>query len=312
MSSVVFSLKLDGERGATELQNPTECDWVHVEYASSETQATLHSLNLSEQVIDSLTREDTRPTVSVSRSGTLLLLRGINLNPASNPEDMVSLRLWIEPKRLISVRQRRLLSVQDVRAELAAGEGPSDVMGVVIAIIGKLANRISDYVNDVEERLEKLESRFLEEMDFKVRSQTGAIRREVAGVRRFLLPQREALSSLLSQIRTSLPEEQGYELREQTDRMTRYLEDLDLVRERSLVLQEEMANLSMEQQNQRMYALSIVAAIFLPITFVSGVFGMNVMGLPGIEEPEAFGYVALSMAAVTGIVLGFFKVNRWL
>ena len=210
------------------------------------------------------------------------------------------------------MRQGRLLSVQDVRAELAEGEGPSDVMGTVIAIIGKLANRISDYVNDVEERLEKLESRFLEEMDFKVRSQTGAIRREVAGVRRFLLPQREALSSLLSQIRTSLPEEQGYALREQTDRMTRYLEDLDLVRERSLVLQEEMANLSMEQQNQRMYALSIVAAIFLPITFVSGVFGMNVMGLPGIEEPEAFGYVALSMVSVTGIVLGFFKMNRWL
>lgn len=312
MSSVVFALKLDGEGGAAELQNPAECDWVHVEYASSETQATLHSLNLSEQVIDSLIREDTRPTVSVSKSGILLFLRGINLNPASDPEDMVSLRLWIEPDRLVTVRQRKLLSVQDVRTELSEGEGPSNVMETVIGIIGKMANRISDYVSDVEERLEKLESRFLEDMDSQVRSQTGAIRREVAGVRRFLLPQREALSSLLSQVRASLPEGQAYALREQTDRMTRYLEDLDLVRERSLVLQEEMANLSMEQQNQRMYALSIVAAIFLPITFVSGVFGMNVMGLPGIEEPAAFGYVALSMVVVTGIVLGFFKFNRWL
>ena len=191
-------------------------------------------------MIDSLTREDTRPTVSVSKSGTLLLLRGINLNPASDPEDMVSLRLWIEQGRLISVRQRRLLSINDVREQFAAGEGPVDVMGTVIAIVGKLANRISDYVSSVEERLEKLESQFLEEMDFRGRSQTGAIRREVAGVRRFLLPQREALSSLLTQIRGSLPEDQTYALREQTDRMTRYLEDLDLIRERSLVLQEEM------------------------------------------------------------------------
>ena len=312
MSSVVFALKLDGEGGATELQNPSECDWVHIDYSYSETQATLHSLNLSDQVIDSLTREDTRPTVSVSKSGTLLLLRGINLNPASDPEDMVSLRLWIEQGRLISVRQRRLLSINDVREQFAAGEGPVDVMGTVIAIVGKLANRISDYVSSVEERLEKLESQFLEEMDFRGRSQTGAIRREVAGVRRFLLPQREALSSLLTQIRGSLPEDQTYALREQTDRMTRYLEDLDLIRERSLVLQEEMMNLSMEQQNQRMYALSIVAAIFLPITFVTGVFGMNVMGLPGLDEPSAFVYVTLSMVVVTATVLGFFKFNRWL
>ena len=250
--------------------------------------------------------------VSVSKSGTLLFLRAINLNPASDPEDMVSLRLWIEPHRLISVRQRKLLSVQDVREQLAEGQGSVDVMGVVIEIIGKIANRISVYVNSVEERLENLESQFLEEMDFRGRSQTGTIRREVAGVRRFLLPQREALSSLLTQVRTSLPEDQTYALREQTDRMTRYLEDLDLIRERSLVLQEEMMNLSMEQQNQRMYALSIVAAIFLPITFVTGVFGMNVMGVPGLDEPSAFGYVALSMVVVTVTVLGFFKYNRWL
>ena len=312
MNGVVFSLKLDGEGGAVELTDPHACDWVHVEYSSTGTRGLLQSLDLSEQVIDSLTREDTRPTVSVTRAGILLLLRGINLNPGSNPEDMVSLRLWIEKDRLITVRQRKLLSVQDVKAELLAGDGPTDVMSTVIAIIGRLANRISDYVDDVEERLGKLEARFLDSMDTKIRSETGAIRREVASVRRYLGPQREALTSLLTQIRSSLPEEESYALREQTDRMTRYLEDLDLVRERSLVLQEEMANLSMEQQNQRMYALSIVAAIFLPITFVTGVFGMNVAGLPGLDESQAFVYVAVSMCAVTATVLVFFKLNRWL
>ena len=84
------------------------------------------------------------------------------------------------------------------------------------------------------------------------------------------------------------------------------------MRERALLLQEEMANVSMEQQNQRMYALSIIAAIFLPITFVTGLFGMNVAGLPGIDEPAAFSFVVIAMVLLTVAVMGYFRANRWL
>jgi len=60
-----------------------------------------------------------------------------------------------------------------------------------------------------------------------------------------------------------------YQVREQSDRITRYVEDLDLVRERELVLQEELLNRISQEQNALTYLLSIVAAIFLPITFIS-------------------------------------------
>ena len=78
------------------------------------------------------------------------------------------------------------------------------------------------------------------------------------------------------------------------------------------MLQEETMNRMMEQQNSRMYALSIVAVIFLPITFVSGLFGMNVAGLPGTENPQAFGIVGVVMLAVTGLVFVLLMIKRWL
>jgi len=62
------------------------------------------------------------------------------------------------------------------------------------------------------------------------------------------------------------PEDKLYLVREQSDRITRYVEDLDFVRERALVVQEELFNRISQEQNTRTYVLSIVATIFLPIT----------------------------------------------
>ena len=67
----------------------------------------------------------------------------------------------------------------------------------------------------------------------------------------------------------------------------------------------------MAQQNTRMYALSIVSLIFLPVTFVTGVFGMNIGGLPGLEDPTAFVIVGGSMLFISIAVIAVLKVKRW-
>ena len=61
-----------------------------------------------------------------------------------------------------------------------------------------------------------------------------------------------------------------------------------------------------------MYLLSIVAAIFLPLSFLTGVFGMNVAGLPGLENPKAFSYLALGMGLLAVGLLGFMRWRRWM
>ncbi len=71
-------------------------------------------------------------------------------------------------------------------------------------------------------------------------------------------------------------------------------------------------NMMAQQQNERMYVLSIVAAIFLPISFVTGLFGMNVAGLPGVETPEGFLYVFSGMVVVVVVILGLFRLKKWL
>jgi zinc transporter len=133
----------------------------------------------------------------------------------------------------------------------------------------------------------------------------------VAVVRRFLAPQRDALDNLFRYARGLLDEEQTFAVREQADRITRYVEDLDLVRERALVVQEELLNRIAQEQNARMYVLSVVAAIFLPITFITGLFGMNVAGLPGTEATLSFWWVTGFMAIISVGVVVLFWIKRW-
>ena len=95
-------------------------------------------------------------------------------------------------------------------------------------------------------------------------------------------------------------------------RDARYLEDLDLARERTMVLREEFLGQLAQEQNSRMYVLSVVAAIFLPLTFVTGLLGMNVGGLPGLDSPSGFiaSVVVMIVAAVALVVL--FRWKKWL
>jgi zinc transporter len=92
-------------------------------------------------------------------------------------------------------------------------------------------------------------------------------------------------------------------LREATEEFGEVVNELDAIQERAKLLQEELAARNSEETNRNLFILSIVTTILLPITLITGIFGMNVAGLPGLEDPFAFWWVILGMAAVALITL---------
>jgi len=311
----VHGVTLNGDGSSTSITDTSSSQkqtWIHLDYSENDCAATLQSLGLSSNVTESLVRSSTRPRTIAEKEGFVIFLRAVNLNPGDDPDDMVSLRVWIEKDRLITIRQRRVFSIQDIRHDLEAGKGPNNTQELFITIIERLADRISEYVDAIEEKVGTHEDTIETSNPNDVRKEVSSLRRQAAMVRRYLAPQREALDSFYRQSRESLDENLVYDLHEQTDRIIRYVEDLDLVRERCLVLQEELMNRIAQEQNARMYVLSIVAAIFLPISFITGMFGMNVAGLPGMEEPMAFALVAGGMGVIVAGIVIYFRTRKWL
>jgi zinc transporter len=248
----------------------------------------------------------------IEQGGLLLVLRGVNTNPGSNPEDMVSVRVWLDENRVITSQRRQLLSIEDLSDSLQAGKGPRGPGTFLVALVERLAFRIGGFVEAIEAAVDGSEEIISAGGEPGARQELGALRRQIAQVRRFLAPQRDALDRLNRQAIGWIAESEAHELRQEADRITRLLEDLDLERERAVVLQEELLSIIVQEQNTRMYVLSVVAAIFLPLTFVTGLLGMNVGGLPGLESAYGFVWsVVVMLVAGAGLIL-LFRFKKWL
>lgn len=287
--------------------------WLHLD--ANERSAGLwlsRESGLPQTAIDGLLAAETRPRSVVDDDGMLVVLRGVNTNPGADPEDMVSVRVWIDEHRVISSQRRRLLSIQDVSESLHAGKGPSSSGAFLVVLIERLADRIGSFVESLEDRIDTAEDEIGKVDARGFRQSLGALRRQLAEVRRFLAPQRDALERLTRQGRSWLKDSEDHDLRQESDRITRYLEDLDLLRERAIVLQEELLSQIAQEQNARMYVLSIVAAIFLPLTFITGLLGMNVGGLPGLDSPSGFSWSIVIMAVSGFALFTYFRWKRWL
>ena len=310
-NAIVFSAVLDGQGGARELDEPAAGAnlWVHVQSDHPLCAETLSKLGLTEPAAEMMTAPETRPRVVATDEALIVVMRGVNLAEQDDFEDLVSLRIWVAGKTIVTARksQRYLMSVRDVRESLAAGKGPRDASEVVVQIVEKLAQRIGEVVDQNEDDLAAIEEAGIVK---EHRQELVQLRRNAAQLKRYLTPQRDALDAL-TRVKTVFSETQLFEIREQLDRTTRYVEDLELARERAILMQEELRNELAEQQNQRMYVLSLVTAVFLPLSFLTGVFGMNVMGLPGLHNPRGFAVVAVSMLVIGIGVLVSMRLKRW-
>jgi zinc transporter len=285
--------------------------WVHCDARSERVNRWLNAEGrLPPTVAHALLADETRPRVALVEAGVLLNLRGVNENPGAEPEDMVSLRIWAEQHRVITVRQRRMIARREVLASLE--RDPATNSGdLLVRIAGFLIGRMSDVVENIDDRLANLEERVLEDPDKSIRIELAGVRREVIALRRYLAPQREALGRLYGERIAWFSDLDRLRLREVSDRLIRYIEDLDAARERAAVIQEELATRLSEQLNERMYVLAIVAALFLPLGFLAGLLGVNLGGIPGSANPIAFTAFTLGLLGVGGLVYFFFVRKGW-
>ncbi|MCP5261531.1 MAG: zinc transporter ZntB [Burkholderiaceae bacterium] len=277
--------------------------WVHLNRSAERARHWLQrDSGLDALVAESLLAEETRPR-ALERDGNLLVnLRGVNLNPGADPDDMVSLRMWCEPERIVTCRGRRLMAIDDLRERIAKGRGPADAGAFLVEIAGALVNRVSPVIETLDETQDELEDQVVTGERQEIRSRLSALRRQAISLRRYLAPQREAMARILGESVAWLDQHHKAQLREISDRTMRYVEDLDAIRERAAVIQDEVANRVAESMNRNMYMLAIVATVMLPLGFFTGLLGINVDGMPGAHDtPWAFwavsGFLALLVLA---------------
>ena len=204
------------------------------------------------------------------------------------------------------------MAVNDLREELDAGTGPRNAGEFLSRIAGGLIDRMGPIIGDIEDRVDHLEDEVLTAHSAALRNELAEVRRDAIALRRHLAPQRDMMARLPMEQGGGLEPEHRAQLREIAERTMRYVEDLDAVRERATVVQDELNNRISDQMNRTMYVLTVVAAVLLPPSLLTGLLGINVGGMPGVDSPLAFGLVALSLFVLAAVEIVVLRKLKWI
>ncbi|MCW0505544.1 zinc transporter [Aeromonas piscicola] len=315
-SDVIYGLTLDGKGGMQPLAAGSEIPgdkpgWLHLDYGNPEAARwLLQTPLLNDAARESLLGQSNRPKLVRMGETVLLILRGINHNKDHRPEEMVALRIFITPDLIISSRRRALLSEQDVYGQLKLGGGADTPADWLVEICDALTDRAGEFVEELHDQILDLEEMVLMR-DLPANGRLALIRKQLIMIRRYLSPQRDLVARLANEKISWLDEDDRRRLLDIADRLRRWLDDLDAGVARTAVLADEINNLMAEATNRRAYQMSVMALLFLPASFLTGLFGINLGGIPGAESPTAFWVFCGSLVALATGLAVWLKHRRW-
>ena len=286
--------------------------WVHADGWQEDARLVASRCDhMPEAALSALLAQETRPRCTLMAHGALVNLRGLGTREDDIGDPLVSIRLWAEEARVISVSYRPLAAIEPVRQQMLRGlvRDPGDL---IAALAQQITEALDPEVAELGDGLDDIESALTEYGPAEARRRVSEIRATAIGYRRFIAPQRQALERLSTADAPWLEPDDRLHLQEAADRCARMAEELEAVRERSALAHEELTDLRAEQMNRQALLISVVALVFLPLTFLTGLLGMNVDGIPFAHESWAFwGVVGVCVAIAAGIG-GWFAATQWL
>ena len=323
--SILKAWALDGKGGGVRLNGDAVLSaleanktvWVHLDASAASTKSALMKLSahFDSDAISSLTAKDTRPRVLKMAKGLLINMRTVNFNNEHDLKDMVSVRLWMDHETVLSVRMRKLRETQVIEQKIEQGIGPSSTDGFLVSFVEEMVISLEQQLAVLVDLVDQAEIDLVDgALDLALRKRVMALRQQTIAYRRYLIPQRDVLASLLMSGNDvsfiSLSNQR--KLQELHDQVTRHAEDIDVLRERTVIIGEEITSSYAERQNRNMYILSLVAAIFLPLSFMTGLLGVNIGGIPGQNVAGAFAIFCGVLILVVALQVYIFKKYRWL
>jgi zinc transporter len=283
--------------------------WLHVNLADARVTQWLRDLDLPPVAIAVLLARDKRQQLHTSEHCIYGVFADLTRQLGGSTDQLTQLRFVMTERLLISGRHHAANAVEKARRVLEQGERRlPHVAALLELIVEHAADGIERLTDDLADELDEIESNLSQTITPREREQIGRTRRTGVKIHRQL----GGLRALFHRLEHVSPEDLRPGLRLATGRLAQYLDSLDHdiveIRDRAQGLQAEVTFAVAEETNRHLHFLSVVTALFLPATLVTGVFGMNVKGIPFLESDMGFGWTVLLMV---GSVLGIYFVLRW-
>ncbi|KLV08180.1 MULTISPECIES: CorA family divalent cation transporter [Photobacterium] len=268
--------------------------WFHCQRDHPDLPAWLTSLQIPVPLVHTLLANDTRPRFEkIDEDVFLIIVRGINLNQDAKPDDMLSLRFLWYKGMLISTRKVSSRAVSMVLDLLKAGSGPKTLPAILSTLLLEVHQLIANFLDPIEDTIDELDVLNIGNAKKEAENLNHNLHR-LQRIRRYLKPQQYALQDLLN---AKLPclHEQRLIMKNCNDVAQRTLESVEFYIEQINGFFIALSQHQSERMNKNTYLFSVVAGIFLPAGFLTGLLGVNIAGMPGTENPYAFLWFTLGL-----------------
>lgn len=274
--------------------------------------------NIAPLALEDITNTKQRPKVDVFDAHTLVFLHMLDGQTAASKEQIAIL---FDDRSVVTFQERPGDCLDPVRKRLAAPatrirSGPPGYLAY--AIIDTIVDAYFPIVESIGNQMEELEDSIIKEAGPSQVSQLHHLKRELLVVKRAVWPTREVLATMTREDFPFMPDSVRPYLRDSHDHAVQLIDIIETYRELGTgLLDLHLTGVSI-RTNEIMKLLTIVATIFIPLTFLAGLWGMNFdpttspWNMPELRAYFGYPGALLSMIATAAALLAYFRWRKWL
>ncbi|MBL8252923.1 MAG: hypothetical protein JNJ76_04895 [Candidatus Competibacter sp.] len=299
---------LSGDEMEAELTRPSAMIWLHYNARVSQARDWIARCeHLPEASRKFLVEHDERKRIEQADNCLLGVISDIryDFDLDFDPSHIASLRFHLDRNRLITTRLQPCSTADQLRTELKQGRYFDSTAKLLIHLFESQATKLGETTEHVCGLLDDIEDQALAGRMRGQHAQLGSIRRLAVRLNHHFNPEHRMLQRLCRRPPEWFNESDNAALQDVAEEFRELVDDLVETQERAKLLQEELSARLAEQTNNNLYIVSLFTALLLPPSLIAGIFGMNVAGVPGVENGSAmaFWWVLLGMAAVSGLAI---------
>jgi len=304
----------------------TRTTWIRATEATETDLSTIgEALDLHDLTLEDV-RQDVRPKTEEFDDYTFVVLKDAELRRGEqafrDEIDAESLGIFVGENWLVTVATGPVPAVDAVWDAVAREDSRLLARGPDFAayrVVDGLIDQYFDILDRIETQIESIEESVVDTTDIEVLEEINSVRRDLLAFRKIAWPSREALNALARGDPEYVTEPTEKYFRDVSDNLFQVVDLIETYRDLTTGTRDIYLNTLSQSTNEVMKALTVVATIFIPLTFVVGVYGMNFantgdapLNMPELQWTYGYPAVMLGMALVVGILVLYFRQQDWI
>ncbi|MEN9419351.1 MAG: hypothetical protein RI988_2971 [Pseudomonadota bacterium] len=277
--------------------------WVHLNLSHA---ATVHWLRahagLSERFHEEIEGGSRSARIDRDGEGLLAVLNDVTYDFEFGARDVETLWMSVRQRLVVSVRKRPLRAVDHLRNDVRAGARLDNSIDLLDRLMQLQADELQRILRASSERLDDVEDEVLSAHQVLPVRELAGMRRLLVRLQRLLTPEPAALARVIARPPGWMGDQDVPHLTQAYEEFTLVLRDIAALQDRVRLLQDECSTRLAEQTGRSVFTLTMVTVLALPINLISGMFGMNVGGIPLADHTSGFLLMVLAIGCVTGVI----------